>query len=162
MKQLSMYDDALLEHGLNEVQTTCQLTALPAPDAERDDNHKADKALANVTEIILAKEYANNIQMLLPMLTHLNQDRRWLAWIDPPIEVLKQWKATVAGKHAEDLLILRSSKNTEAAELMRRALAAGTCHAVITWTEHLSANEFNALEQASSEGNSHGIVLRYR
>lgn len=158
MKQLSMYDDAMMQNELQPV-APCPLTAV-------GNNAPLDAVPAtppaNVTEIILAKGKAENIQILLPMLTHFNQERRWLAWIDPPMELLQQWRSTVAGKHAEDLMILRSSPSTSAAELSRRALAAGTCHAVITWTDQLSTQEFEALEIASAQGNSHGIVLRYR
>ncbi len=162
MKQLSMYDDAMITHGTHALQVP---SPCPLPEVQIDQSKGAplsDNAPANVTEIILAKGKAENIQILLPMLTHFNQEQRWLAWIDPPMELLQQWRTTVAGKHAEDLMILRSSPSTSAAELSRRALAAGTCHAVITWTEQLSAEEFEELEQASAMGNSHGIILRYR
>ncbi len=165
MKQLSMYDDALLEHDVQGVQTPapCRITTLPEACSEASAPNSSELgARANVTEIILAKGKAENIQMLLPMLTHLNQEKRWLAWIDPPMELLQQWRNTLAGEYAEDLMILRSSKTTTAAELSRRALAAGTCHAVITWTEQLSNPELESLEEASALGNSHGIVLRLR
>ena len=118
--------------------------------------------IEDVTEIILTKEKADCIQLLLPMLTHLNQDQRWLAWVDPPIQLLKQWGQEHDTSATEDIMILRSNDNHSAFELTEKALKAGTCHAVIVWTDKLSNEEFYKLESASSQGDSHGIILRYR
>ena len=118
-------------------------------------------AEANVTEIIIAKSKADSVQMLLPMLTRLNQEKRWLAWIDPPIELLKRWKQE-RQDGLEEIMILRSSEKADATNLCEKALAAGTCHAVILWTEGLTNEAFKKLEDASIVGDSHGIVLRSR
>lgn len=118
-------------------------------------------AEANVTEIIIAKSKADRVQMLLPMLTRLNQEKRWLAWIDPPIELLKRWKQE-RQDGLEEIMILRSSEKADATNLCEKALAAGTCHAVILWTEGLTNEAFEKLEDASIVGDSHGIVLRSR
>ncbi len=118
-------------------------------------------AEANVTEIIIAKSKADRVQMLLPMLTRLNQEKRWLAWIDPPIELLKRWKQE-RQDGLEEIMILRSSEKADATNLCEKALAAGTCHAVILWTEGLTNEAFEKLEDASIVGDSHGIVFRSR
>ena len=117
---------------------------------------------ANVTEIILARDKAECMQLLLPMLSYLNQEQRWLAWIDPPVPLLKQWREQHQPGATSDIMVLRSNATNSAFELTEMALKAGTCHAVIAWTRQLSQSEFSQLEQASCEGNSHGIILRYR
>lgn len=117
---------------------------------------------ANVTEIIVAKDKVDSIQMLLPMLTNLNQEKRWLAWIDPPIQLLKKWQQAHKDLVTDGIMILRSSNTNSAYELSKKALGAGTCHAVIAWTKTLNQDEFSQLEIASSLGNSHGIILRSR
>lgn len=124
-------------------------------------------ARANVTEIIISEGMADTIQMILPMLTQLNQEERWLAWIDPPIELLKQWKTQLyMGEHpslnTDQIMVLRSDDKHAALDLTQRALKTGTCHAAIVWTKGLNHEEFNVLERASMQGKSHGIVLRYR
>ena len=116
---------------------------------------------ANVTEVILPPGQVENFQLLLPMLTQLNQERRWLAWIDPPQELVSKWQ-TMHGIVASELLVLRSSRDYSAFELAERALGAGTCHAVVMWTSRLSSHDFAALEQASAQGQSHGVILRTR
>lgn len=115
----------------------------------------------NVTEVILPPGQVENFQLLLPMLTQLNQERRWLAWIDPPQELVSKWQ-TMHGIVASELLVLRSTRDYTGFELAERALGAGTCHAVVMWTSRLSNRDFGALEQASARGRSHGVILRTR
>tara|TARA_R110001592_G_scaffold52649_3_gene161232 strand:- start:13117 stop:13686 length:570 start_codon:yes stop_codon:yes gene_type:complete len=185
MKQLSIYDNEYL----NEFDTSNQAKTwtsalchqLPAAkaDSEADseaDNSKASMSLsqadtdiqeqqafpANVTEIVLTKEKIDSIQLILPMLINLHQEKRWLAWIDPPIQLLKEWQKTHQESALNDIMILRSNDNLSVFELSKRALEAGTCHAVIAWTNNLNQDQFSKLETASSIGNSHGIILKSR
>ena len=116
----------------------------------------------NVTEIVLTRDKVDSIQLILPMLINLHQEERWLAWIDPPIQVLREWQKAHNEKALSQIMILRSSDSLSVFELSKRALEAGTCHAVIAWTNTLNQEEFSRLEQASSCGNSHGIILRSR
>ncbi len=118
-------------------------------------------AQPDVTEIILPASQVENFQLLLPMLTQLNQEERWLAWIDPPTALVQRWQQH-HGIVQHQLLILRSSAQHSAQELARRALAAGTCHAVVLWTHKLSTQQLCELEKASVQGHSHGVILRQR
>ncbi|WP_148862321.1 cell division inhibitor SulA [Marinobacter fonticola] len=116
----------------------------------------------NVTEIILPEAQVENMQLLLSMLTQLNQERRWLAWIDPPQTLMQKWQQ-MHGIVAGELLVLRSTGQHDALSLAERALAAGTCHAVVMWTGGaFGAAAFDRLQFASAKGDSHGVVLRQR
>jgi cell division inhibitor SulA len=118
-------------------------------------------AVGNVTEIILPEGQVENFQLLLPMLTQLNQEKRWLAWIDPPQALVAKWQK-MHGIVAGELLVLRSTAEHPAQDLAQRALSAGTCHAVVMWTHKLPRASLKALQQASAKGDSHGVVLRQR
>lgn len=121
-----------------------------------------EKPEGNVTEIILPEAQVENMQLLLPMLTQLNQERRWLAWIDPPQALMQKWQQ-MHGIIASELLVLRSTGQHDALSLAERALAAGTCHAVVMWTAGaLGSAAFDRLQAASAKGDSHGVVLRQR
>jgi len=122
---------------------------------------QAPEPQGNVTEIILPTGQIENFQLLLPMMTQLNQERRWLAWIDPPQELVAKWQANRGIVHG-DILLLRSSANKPALKLAEQALGAGTCHAVVLWTDRLSRTQMRTLEAASARGDSHGVVLRQR
>lgn len=115
----------------------------------------------NVTEIILPEGQVENFQLLLPMLTQLNREKRWLAWIDPPQALVAKWQRQ-HGIVAGEILVLRSSAEHPATELAEKALGAGTCHAVVMWTSRLPKTVFRKLQAASAYGNSHGVILRQR
>lgn len=129
--------------------------------ARRGVGQASDAPKGNVTEIILPQGQVENFQLLLPMLTQLNQEKRWLAWIDPPQELVNKWQK-MHGIVASELLVLRSTSEYPAQQLAERALKAGTCHAVVMWSPKLSRASLKSLQQASAEGNSHGVVLRQR
>src|SRR5690606_33827343 len=115
----------------------------------------------NVTEIILPEGQVENFQLLLPMLTQLNREKRRIAWIDPPQALVAKWQKQ-HGIVAGEILVLRSSPEHSARELAEKALGAGTCHAVVMWTSKLPRGVLQSLQMASARGNSHGVVLRQR
>src|SRR6056297_171410 len=129
--------------------------------ARRSPESTEAKGSGNVTEIILPEGQVQNFQLLLPMLTQLNQEKRWLAWINPPQALVSKWQK-MHGIVAGELLVLRSTPDYPAQDLAERALSAGTCHAVVMWTRKLGRAAFESLQKASAEGNSHGVVLRQR
>ncbi|WP_203300323.1 cell division inhibitor SulA [Marinobacter sediminum] len=163
MEQLSFNQNMAYQHG------ALSRAVPPSAAAERRSvirarrrTEKAEPAVTgNVTEIILPEGQVENFQLLLPMLTQLNQERRWLAWIDPPQALVSKWQ-TMHGIVAGELLVLRSTADHSAQELAERALSAGTCHAVVMWSRKLAKPAFEALQRASATGNSHGVVLRQR
>ena len=101
MKQLSIYEDLerYNDYSYSNDSTSAEASSISTPTAKQEvlATPSTDGVEANVTEIIIAKDKADNVQMLLPMLTHLNQDKRWLAWIDPPMQLLKQWREKTNG-----------------------------------------------------------------
>lgn len=127
----------------------------------RNSEPRPAEVTGNVTEIILPQGQVENFQLLLPMLTQLNQEKRWLAWIDPPQELVSKWQK-MHGIVTGELLVLRSTPELPAQQLAERALRAGTCHAVVMWTRKLGRSALESLQQASAEGDSHGVVLRQR
>lgn len=163
MEQLSFNQNLAYSHGGGR---------FVGPEAARMSSHDVVKApsararpakspAGNVTEIILPEGQVENFQLLLPMLTQLNQEKRWLAWIDPPQSLVSKWQ-TMRGIVAGELLVLRSTPDYPAGQLAERALSAGTCHAVVMWTRKLGREALASLEKASAQGNSHGVVLRQR
>ena len=133
--------------------------AAPAKAVAADSTRSAGNG--NVTEIILPEGQVENFQLLLPMLTQLNREKRWLAWIDPPQGLVAKWQ-TMHGIVAGEILVLRSSADYSALQLAERALGAGTCHAVVLWTGRLGKRAFESLQKASVSGSSHGVILRQR
>lgn len=170
MKQLSIYENDYLDTfdsaNLNQTNSSYHhINFVPTDNYIPVGNESTSNEQvfpANVTEIVLTKDKIDSIQLILPMLINLHQEKRWLAWIDPPIQLLKEWQKTHNDSALNDIMILRSNGSLSVFELSKRALTAGTCHAVIAWTNNLTQDEFSKLETASSKGNSHGIILKSR
>lgn len=114
--------------------------------ARRSPESTEPQVTGNVTEIILPEGQVENFQLLLPMLTQLNQEKRWLAWIDPPQALVSKWQK-MHGIVAGELLVLRSTPDYPAQDLAERALSAGTCHAVVMWTRKLGRAAFESLQR---------------
>lgn len=166
MEQLSFnqnlaYQPSALSSSLSATAARERRTVIRARRNLEPEGTRGGEVTGNVTEIILPQGQVENFQLLLPMLTQLNQEKRWLAWIDPPQALVSKWQK-MHGIVAGELLVLRSTPDYPAQELAERALSAGTCHAVVMWTGKLGRAAFESLQQASARGNSHGVVLRQR
>ena len=114
-----------------------------------------------ITEIITSGEQTANLTMLLPLLATLSKDDRWFAWVSPPKNLPKALLAE-AGIALDKIMLLYPDEHNTALQLAKKALSAGTCHAVISWNGDLSEHELANLEQSAKLGASHGIVIRRR
>ncbi len=114
-----------------------------------------------LTEIITHDNDLSSMPLLMPLLAQLSRDDRWFAWVAPPA-LLPKTLLTDAGIDLGKVILLQPDNGHNAFDLARRALAAGTCHAVISWPGFLSEFELKALEQAAISGHSHGILIRGR
>lgn len=114
-----------------------------------------------ITEIITSDEEASSLTMLLPLLATLSKDDRWFAWVSPPKNLPKALLKE-AGIALDKILLLNTDDQNSALKLAKKALSAGTCHAVISWAGDLSEHELANLEQSASIGASHAIVIRRR
>ncbi|MBY4676933.1 cell division inhibitor SulA [Marinobacterium arenosum] len=114
-----------------------------------------------VTEIVLHDHDISQMPILLPLLAQLSRDQRWFVWVAPP-KLLPKALLAEAGIDLSKVLLLHPSKQRSEYQLACQALAAGTCHAVVTWPGYLCDEQLKGLEAAASQGASHGIVIRRR
>ena len=161
MEQLSFGQNMAAGSAGGGLFASGPVRSLPDDSLKERSSHREPEPQGNVTEIILPEGQVENFQLLLPMLTQLNREKRWLAWIDPPQALVAKWQKQ-HGIVAGEILVLRSSAEHPATELAEKALGAGTCHAVVMWTSRLPKAVFRKLQAASAHGNSHGVVLRQR
>ena len=124
-------------------------------------NKKNTQLTGKITEIITSDEQASSLTMLLPLLATLSKDDRWFAWVSPPKNLPKALLQE-AGIALDKILLLNPDDQNSALNLAKKALSAGTCHAVISWGGDLSEHELANLEQSASIGESHAIVIRRR
>lgn len=117
--------------------------------------------LGKITEIITSDESSSNLAMLLPLLASLSKDDRWFAWVSPPKNLPKSLLES-AGIALDKVMLLYPDEHNSALKLAKKALSAGTCHAVISWNTDLSEHEMSNLEHSARLGASHGILIRKR
>jgi cell division inhibitor SulA len=117
--------------------------------------------VGKLTEIITHDCNLSSMPLLMPLLAQLSRDDRWFAWVAPPA-LLPKTLLTDAGIDLGKVILLQPDSGHSVFDLARRALSAGTCHAVISWPGYLSEFELKALEQAAACGDSHGILIRGR
>jgi len=128
---------------------------------QRQKTSPNNSLLGKITEIITSDEEPSNLAMLLPLLATLSKDDRWFAWISPPKNLPKSILES-AGIALDKVMLLYPDEQNSALKLAKKALSAGTCHAVISWGADLSEHEMSNLEQSARVGASHGILIRKR
>tara|TARA_R110001583_G_scaffold24026_2_gene88060 strand:+ start:5422 stop:5868 length:447 start_codon:yes stop_codon:yes gene_type:complete len=114
-----------------------------------------------ITQIIMQDEDEYNFQLLMPLLAQLSRDDRWFAWIAPPLKLPKHWLLE-AGIDINKIMMLQPRGGHDTLALARKALATGTCHAVISWPGQISPEQLKLLEDAAQSGKSHAIVIQPR
>ena len=122
---------------------------------------KSNNLLGKITEIITCDEEASSLTMLLPLLATLSKDDRWFAWVSPPKNLPRSLLQS-AGIALDKVMLLYPDEHNSSLMLAKKALSAGTCHAVISWAGDLSEHEMSNLEHSARIGASHGILIRKR
>ena len=121
-------------------------------------HNSGNTLLGKITEIITSDEQASSLTMLLPLLATLSKDDRWFAWVSPPKNLPKSLLKE-AGIDLDKVMLLYPDDQNSALKLAKKALSAGTCHAVISWSGDISEIELSHLEQSALLGASHGILI---
>ena len=135
------------------------------PKTERNQIHqkptstKAD--FGKITEIVTSSSELNDIPLLMPLLAQLSHEDRWFAWISPPVNLPRSLLQN-AGIDLNKVILLYPDAQHSVLQLAKKALSAGTCHAVISWAEEISEHEIKNLEQSARQGRSNGILIRRR
>ena len=115
-----------------------------------------------ITEIVTSSSgELNDIPLLMPLLAQLSHEDRWFAWISPPVN-LPRALLQDAGIDLNKVILLYPDAQHSVLQLAKKALSAGTCHAVISWAEEISEHEIKNLEQSAQQGRSNGILIRRR
>ncbi len=114
-----------------------------------------------LTELWPERAGIGELRLLMPALARLSCAARWIAWIDPP------YAPHAAGLHAsgvdlDRVLVVRSQCGAgERLRAVERALASGTCSAVLAWPGRLDAEATHRLQRAAARGGSLGFLFRW-
>lgn len=127
---------------------------------ERIDANNSTSNNAGISEIILATDSALQPIYLLPLLSQMSLDKRWLMWLAEEPSINRQW-ASALGIDAS--LVLHINAEQECFHrVCCKALAAGTGHLIIEWPGQISSEQLKELEDAAIIGSSHALLIRRR
>lgn len=137
--------------------------SLEKSSSERLPNRSGMASVCNqsgISEIILSTDSALQPVYLLPILSQMSLDKRWLMWIADEPSINKEWLSAL-GIDAAQILHIKSETHCFL-EICCKALAAGTGHLIIEWSGKISDECIEMLEIAARKGNSNALLIRRR
>ena len=115
---------------------------------------------AGISEIILAADSALQPMYLLPLLSQMSRDKRWLMWLADEPSINRHWLAALGIDASQVLHVNAESECFH--KVCCKALAAGTGHLIIEWPGQITNEELSELEVAAKKGASHALLKRRR
>lgn len=112
-----------------------------------------------VTELLVPQEGVGALQLLLPTLAKISQQRRWIAWVAPPYIPYAPALAA-AGVDLSRVLLIHPRAGDDGLAVVERSLRSGTCGAVLAWPMAGDGPALRRLQLAAAEGQSLGVLFR--
>lgn len=128
--------------------------------AEHNAQPSADAA-SRVTEILLHNSRVSLHPVLLPMISQLSRDNRWLTLINPPSDLSRDLLHQSGALTGQMLSLRTRDGGPTPLTLCQKALAAGTSHTVIAWCESGRTLPLQQLEGAAIQGGAQAILVRH-
>lgn len=147
--QLSLFQEALFSSGVAPALSE----PVTAARASVDTRH--------ISELQL-NACASNYQLLLaPILRELstNSGNRWITLVAPPGSLNQEWLRQ-ARLNRERIIVLHPRGAQSALELTCQALSLGRSHTVVCWLNEIGSPTREALEAASSQGQTQLLNIR--
>lgn len=114
---------------------------------------------AALTELLVPREGVGALQLLLPALARLSQQRRWIAWVAPPY-VPYAPALEAAGVDLSRLLRVYPRTGDNGLATVEDCLRSGTCAAVLAWPVAGELPALRRLQRAAAQGRSWGVLFR--
>ena len=110
-----------------------------------------------LTEILHHDNGLGELQLIMPALTRLTQQNKYIAWVDPPFLPYAPALAA-AGLSLQHCLLINSSKDNLWA--LEQSLRCGACTAVLGWPGNISIAQLRRLQLAAETGGAAGFLFR--
>ncbi len=112
-----------------------------------------------LSEILSPAQGLTVLGLLLPALTRLSQEGRWIAWIDPP-QLPYAPGLAARGIELSRLLLLHTPGPDDGLWTLEQALGSGGCAAVLAWPRALPGQALRRLQLAAEAGRAMGWLFR--
>ena len=113
-----------------------------------------------LTELLHHHPGIGEIRLLTPALATLSQaQNRWIVWVSPPY--IPYAPALVnAGVDLKKILVVTPDKLSDKLWVLEKAMASGSCSAVLAWPEKIQYKQLRRLQIASKTGDCFAVVFR--
>lgn len=98
------------------------------------------------------------LQLLLPTLTKLNAENRWITLISPPADINQKLFAHY-GIDPSRVLLIHPKNDVDDKVTMNKALKNGTSGIVVLWASQLNKRYLAQWRKSVKQGNSTGIII---
>lgn len=116
-------------------------------------------AAASVNEIYVSSPGIGELQLVIPALAQLSEQKRWIVWISPPAmpnaPALRQ-----LGIDISRILIVHPKTEKDSFWVLEQALQSGSCSTVMAWCDGLTPLQLRRLKVAAKRGNSLAFIFR--
>jgi len=109
---------------------------------------------------IRAKTSEDIFHLLLPLLSKLNSEKRWITLIAPPAEIDKKLFA-YHGIDVSRVLLIHPRDAVDDTVTMNKALKNGNSGIVIYWTEKFAMRFAAQWRKSVKQGNCRGIIINH-
>ena len=111
-----------------------------------------------LTELLVTHPGIGELSLLMPALSILSRQDRWIALMAPP-HLPYAPALTAAGVDLARLVIVRTNDGADTLWAMEQALASGSCGAVVGWPSFVSERSLRRLQLAAETGRAPGIYF---
>jgi len=99
------------------------------------------------------------LSLILPLLAHLSQGERWLAWVGPPYLPFAP-ALVAAGVNLERILLVQEKDATQCLWASEQLLRSPSCALVLAWPQQLQPTQLRRLQLAAEQGGGMGMLFR--
>ncbi len=115
-----------------------------------------------VMEMVTPQWGMGELQLLLPLMRSITQQKRWILWISPPYVPYAPALERAGIDMDYVILIQPDSSCKEALWGIEKALQTRACALVLAWLDWLPNAVVRRLQLAAEEGQSLGVLFRHR
>ena len=112
-----------------------------------------------LTEILVPREGAGELRLVMPALADLSARGRWLAWVGPPY-VPYAPALEARGIALSRILWVRSDNTAQQLWSAEQALRSGVCGAVLVWPKRVHQRRLRRLQLAAESGGAWALLFR--
>lgn len=114
--------------------------------------------LGALTEILSERAGVGELRLVMPALSRLGAQGRWIAWIAPPY-IPYAPALTARGIDLSRQLVVRTRSDGDALWASEQVLRSGSCGAVLAWPAKVDERGLRRLQWAAEAGRSWGLLF---